>query len=132
MIKHHNLPKAAEALVEALDTEGVSSEESEGEIGDDRSYKIKGLAWRSPQLTNWLHRIDELPTKNVLGAVIPKRMARRHRQASDLVSGDRPPVPNLQRNLYDPIWLQKRPALYSKQLCINGEFVLPALDHYRR
>lgn len=131
MAQHHNLPKAAVDLIEALDVEGASSEESEGEIGDQRGFKIKTLPWRSPHLTTWLHRIDELPAKNNLGATLPRRMGHRRRQASDLVSQDRPPVPKLQANLYNADWLQKRPPRFAKQLCCDGEFVLPALDQCR-
>lgn len=117
-------------LIGALDVEGISSEESEGEIGENRAFKIKSLAWRSPELTTWLHRIDRLPTKNNLGDVIPKRMVHRRRQTSDLLSESRPPVPSLQRNMYNQNWLQKRPPRFIKQLCTSGELVLPALDRY--
>lgn len=117
-------------LVEALDVEGVSSEESEGEIGGERTFKVKNLAWRSPELTTWLHRIDKLPTKNSLGEVIHKRTAQRRRQTSDLVSESRPPVPSLKSNMYNQSWLQRRPTRYIKQLCADGEFLLPALDRY--
>lgn len=129
-MKHHNFPKAAVDLVESLDMEGVSSEESEGEIGEHRIYKVKALPWRNPQLTAWLHRIDTLPTKNSLGAVMSKRVTHRCRQGSDLVSEERPPVPDLHRNMYEPNWLQKRPARFAKQLCVDSEFTLPALDPY--
>lgn len=131
-MEHHNVPKPAVDLVEALDMEGISSEESEGEIGEDRTYKVKALPWRNPQLTAWLHRIDRLPIKNRLGAVMSKRTTYRRRQDSDLVSEERPPVPSLHRNMYEPNWLQKRPPRFSKQLCVDGDFTLPALDPYGR
>ncbi|PVF91139.1 hypothetical protein CPB86DRAFT_854736 [Serendipita vermifera] len=62
LLLRHQFPTAATSILEELGVEGMSSEESEGEIGSkNRRYFVKVLPWRSEALTTWLHQIDRLP-----------------------------------------------------------------------
>jgi hypothetical protein len=130
LLEHHGFPEESIRLVQTLDIDGMSSEESDGEIGTRRTYRIKQLPWRSKIMTNWLHRIDELPTKNRQNAII-RRMDHRKRVHSDAVSETRTPICGLPINLYSSTWYKSRNERFIKKLSVKqAEFLLPKVDEY--
>lgn len=68
-IKTHNLSAFAMEMITTLGIDGMSSDDSEGEIGSKhRLLRRKNLPWRSPGLTKWLHHIDLLPKDSATSA----------------------------------------------------------------
>lgn len=131
LAKHHELPNHALQLLNYLNTEGMSSEESLGPPGTRRTYKIKTLPWRSKALTQWLQRIDALPLQNANGDVLRRRADHRLRQISDEVSLSRSPVSGLPRNLYDGDWLKSRESRFKRKLGVKAmDYDLHKLDPY--
>lgn len=132
MVKHHQFPDIAVQLLDKLDKEGMSSEESEGEPGTtERVYRIKKLPWRSPEVTQWLHRVDAMPTKNTNGAVLSRMASYRTRVTSDLESDSRPPIRCLLKTLYRPEWLRLQLPSSLKDLSVsNVKVTLPKIDDF--
>jgi hypothetical protein len=111
--------------------EGMSSEDSEGELGTRRTFRIKKLPWRSNELTLWLQRIDKLSLKNSHAEVLARRVEHRRRVSSDKTSNKRPPPYGLPVNFYNPTWLESRDSRYLKRLGIRStKLPLPKIDEY--
>jgi hypothetical protein len=107
----------------------MSSEESDGDTV--RSFRIKRLPWRDPELTNWLHRLDKAPLKNKAGKILDKRRNHRERIESDLESISRAPVIKLPINFYRREWLQAQNQLLPDRLeGTNTPFPLPKIDDF--
>jgi hypothetical protein len=132
LLNHHNFPDYAIDMVEALDIDGMSSEESEGEVGvEPRSFTIKKLPWRSPDLTEWLHRVDGLPTRNAQNAVLTKRAFHRQRRRGDIISANREPVARLSVNLYHPNWMKQQDIRAKARIgALEDGFELPKIDEF--
>jgi hypothetical protein len=111
--------------------EGMSSEDSEGELGTRRSFRIKKLPWRSDELTLWLQRIDKLSLKNSHAEILARRVEHRRRLSSDKTSDKRSPPYGLPVNFYNPSWLGGRDSRFLKRLAINStKLPLPKIDDY--
>jgi hypothetical protein len=131
LLRHHEFPEGSIQLLEHLDIDGMSSEESVGEPGTRRTYKIKKLPWRDQEFTAWLQRIDGLPLKNAQQSILPRRSDYRTRMVSDLVSESRPPVSGLPSSLYKAEWLQNRNPKFLEKLKVQDvKFSLPQIDQY--
>jgi hypothetical protein len=132
-MKHHGLPSGVIDLVKMLGINGMSSESSDGDIGgNDRTYLVKRLPWRSDELTTWLHRIDALPRKNRVGVNLTHYTVSRKRELSDLESV-RPPRRRLPVNFYDREWMSQQDDRSRARLGINVHvFNLPKLDQFLR
>jgi hypothetical protein len=113
------MPIGTISFVEQLDLDGMSSEESDGEIGGDREFLIKRLPWRSAQVTAWLHKVDKLPTKNSNNEVLTRRATYRKRIEADIESVNRRPVPCLPKNMYSQTWLQAQGERACKKLGVK-------------
>lgn len=135
MVKHHHFPDIAVEILEKLDKAGMSSEDSDGEpgtgTGTGRTFRIKRLPWRSSELTEWLHRIDNMPTKNANGAVLAKMAVYRNRISSDIESQARSPVHRLPRRFYRAEWMRLQSKRAVKEFAVSGVDVsLPKIDEF--
>jgi hypothetical protein len=131
LLKHHGFPEESVEMVESLGTDGMSSEESDGEVGGSRTFKIKRVPWRGQGLTNWLHRIDGLPVRNVDNSVLMQRNNSRNRLISDLRSTRRKPVRSLPINWYKRGWLEGQDRRTKARLNIQEEeHILPTIDDF--
>jgi hypothetical protein len=131
LLKHHGFPGQIVTAVEGLDIDGMSSEDSEGELGTRRLFRIKKLPWRSDKLGTWFHRIDALPLKNAHDSVLTRRVEHRQRLTSDRISDKRSPPHGLPINLYNQDWLRGRDSRFLKRLGIkNDNLNLPTIDEY--
>ncbi|CAG8605338.1 15219_t:CDS:2 [Acaulospora colombiana] len=131
LMKYHDFPSDSITMVKSLGVDGVSSEESDGESesGSDRIFKIKRLSWRSPDLTTFLRRIDELPLKKRGKRPLYQRRLRRRRVVADINSEGRDAVPSLPSNLYRTEWLQSLNERARKKLDTQKDaFVFPRID----
>jgi hypothetical protein len=118
-------------MVETLDIDAMSSEESEGEVGMERRFRVKKLPWRNLELATWLHRIDALPTKNAANSVLTKRRTHRLREHSDIISRQRPALSGMPVNFYQAEWLQAQDSRTAKRLgAVEQPFILPAIDQF--
>jgi hypothetical protein len=113
----------------------MSSEDSDGEPGTGsntgRLFRIKRLPWRSTELTEWLHRVDRMPTKSSSGAVLAEMATYRNRVPSDLESQARPPVKGLPRNLYKTDWMRLQSKRAAKEVGLLAVDVpLPRIDDF--
>jgi hypothetical protein len=108
-IRRHNLSSRAHNAIELLGIDGMSSEESEGEIGSkSRRFRVKLLPWRHRIASEWLHCLDRLPMITTLSAKQPSgRRMRRDRQMGSTISHERKAPIALPEWLYDPEWLQR-------------------------
>jgi hypothetical protein len=116
-------------LLEMLGAEGMSSEESEGELRlPGRRYLIKSLPWRAPDLTAWLHEIDSLPAAYAR-PYSSRTYQQRTRVPSNLVSKKcRPPI-GLPASFYRQEWLATRSEwVVAKLQIMRGQCVLPPLS----
>lgn len=135
MVEHHQFPEIAVEILEKLDKDGMSSEDSDGEpgtgTGTGRMFRIKRLPWRSSELTEWLHRIDGLPTKNSSGAVLAKMSTYRSRISSDAESKTRPPVCGLPRNFYRSDWVRLQSKRAIREVGVSPmDISLPKIDEF--
>lgn len=131
LIRHHGFPDDAAKALQHLDMEGMSSEDSEGELGTRRTFRIKKLPWRSDELTLWLQRIDKLSLKNNHAEVLARRVEHRRRVASDKTSAKRSPPYGLPVNFYNPSWLESRDSRFLRRLGIHStKLSLPKIDEY--
>jgi hypothetical protein len=131
LLKHHYFPEDAVEMVNALDIDGMSSEDSDGELGTERKFHIKKLPWRSEDLTAWLHRIDGMPTKNISNHILKSRRYLRTRFPSDLVTDRRGPVASLPQNLYRREWLEGQGLRALKRLGVREDiYLLPKIDEF--
>jgi hypothetical protein len=132
MVKHHQFPDIATQVLDKLGKEGMSSEESDGECGtSDRIYRIKRLDWRSPELTEWLRRLDGMPTKNKNDAVLARMAFYRTRITSDLHSTSRPAVPRLPNGFYRAEWVRALGPTSLRDVSITKASVtLPRIDDF--
>lgn len=131
LLRHHGFPDDSIGMLQELDIEGMSSEESDGETGERRVFKIKKLPWRSPDLTAFLHRIDDFPLKNTNNKVLRRRYVRRERLLKDIESDERPAVPGLNTNLYRSEWLQRQDKRGTSRLAVvDNVFELPKIDDF--
>jgi hypothetical protein len=129
-LNHHHFPADSIALVEKLGAAAMSSEESLGEFGGPRKFKIKSYPWRSPELTTWLHCIDSLPLKNSLGVTMAHRTISRRRENSDLES-THPPRKGLPTNFYNRDWVSRQDERTVARLSIKETpFDLPKIDSF--
>jgi hypothetical protein len=118
-------------MIEHLEIDGMSSEDSEGEVGTHRTFKIKKLPWRSQELTTFLHRVDELPTKNAQNGILRRRTVHRFRLIKDIESVSRSPVERLCENLYNGEWLKGQDDRNRKRLgVVDSPFIIPRIDDY--
>lgn len=110
-----------------LGDRGMSSDESEGEIGTRRPYHVKVLRWRSSILTAWLHAIDKHSLTNSAGHTLSRRGICRDRFLSFKYS-NRPPPTGLPAAFYDPDWLAKQDDRTRAKLRIKegGDFPFPS------
>lgn len=128
-MRHHTFPQDTIEVVEQLDIDGMSSEESEGEVGVNRSYKIKRLPWRSHELGTWLKRVDAMPMKNMQNDVLSKRCNYRQRIPSDKESQRRGPVNRLPTNMYNAEWIRDQGDRAVMRLGVIKELMLlPKID----
>lgn len=106
-IKHHNLSSFALDTLAALGYEGMSSDDSEGEIGKrDRRFHIKILPWRNEELTRWLHMLDSMHNNTTRSAKLPVgRPVVCTRTPSTKISFRRTAPRGLPRSFYDPLWI---------------------------
>ncbi|KAG8767260.1 hypothetical protein FS842_004489 [Serendipita sp. 407] len=133
LMHHHKFPEDSIKMVEGLDIDGMSSEQSEGDVGSAREFRIKQLPWRSPDLTAFLHRIDKLPTKNGDNKILRQRSNERRRVTADLRSTRRLPISGLPVNLYRSEWLQGLSERDQKRLnVVDKAFKFPKIDDYCR
>jgi hypothetical protein len=115
-----------------LDVDGMSSEESEGDVnGEDRRYHIKGLPWRSLDLSRWLRHIDQFPYE--LNPNNRRRSTRRRRSESNKVSIGRVPPRGLPASFFCEAWLeqQSQGALHRLGLSVTEKMDLPKLPLFR-
>jgi hypothetical protein len=118
-------------VLSLLGTDGMSSEESDGEIGGSkRKYSIKLLPWRATAITEWLHRIDCLPhVQRDCLSCSPR--PRRCRVLSGLESRLRGPPSNIPISFYQKEWLNLQSPMVLKDLRITIEdFILPPIPAF--
>ncbi|PVF90950.1 hypothetical protein CPB86DRAFT_720344 [Serendipita vermifera] len=109
LLQHHGFQPEAIQVVNDLGVDGMSSEESDGEIGStSRTFKIKRLRWRSRDITAFLHQVDELPTRNSENRNLFRLAPSRTRVIKDIDSLNRSAVGGLHKNIYDPDWLNQQ------------------------
>ncbi|PVF91566.1 hypothetical protein CPB86DRAFT_878443 [Serendipita vermifera] len=109
LLQHHGFPPEAIEMVKDLGADGMSSEESDGEIGTtNRTFKIKRLRWRNRDITAFLHQVDELPTRNSENRNLFRLAPSRTRIIKDIDSVNRSAVRGLHKNIYDPDWLNQQ------------------------
>lgn len=132
LLKHHHFPNECIELVEdSLGVEGMSSEDSDGEIGTLRNFKIKRMSWRDPDLTFWLRRVDDLPLKNAQNFYLTHRWHSRRRVVSDMDSTRSKPLGGLPVNLYKHDWLMSLDARRRVRLNVDETpFELPRIDEF--
>jgi hypothetical protein len=132
MLKFHKFPLETIRMIEDLGPAGMSSEESEGEIGTlDRKYKVKRLEWRSRELTTFLHQVDELPTSNSENEIRRQLAPSRERVQKDIDSVGRPAIPELNQNLYDADWLRRQDDRTRHELKVRESlFPIPVIKEY--
>ncbi|PVF91945.1 hypothetical protein CPB86DRAFT_845663 [Serendipita vermifera] len=132
LLKHHKFPEdCIDVVQEDLGVDGMSSEESDGEVGTVRTFKIKRVPWRSQDLTVWLHRVDALPTKNARNAVLTRRWPPRKRIISDLDSSRSQTVHKLPVNFYRGDWLTDQDERSRARLDVDEiPFELPKIDDF--
>ncbi|CAG8710739.1 13464_t:CDS:2, partial [Acaulospora colombiana] len=125
----YELSPAALETLRLLGVDGMSSEESEGEVGkSDRQYRIKILPWRSTTLTKWLHTLDQLPSNQIPTS---KPRPRRTRIPTELMSENRTPPMCLPTPFFDQNWLNSISGRYRATLELtNREITLPSLAPY--
>lgn len=121
--RQYEIPGPSLKALHLLGADGMSSEDSEGEVGQkDRQYRVKRLPWRSSAVTRWLHSIDQLP--------LDERYTR-NRIISDLQSDRCTPPRNLPRSFYDRDWLESRSHFFGDTLHIAEETMdFPSLAPY--
>lgn len=118
-------------MVRELGIDGMSSEDSEGEIGTERVFQIKKLPWRDQEVTSWLRRLDGMPHKNNRNEVLKGILYRRKRVPSDLETIRRGPVNRLPQNLYRRDWLKAQSTRSLKRLGAKDvNLVLPKIDAF--
>jgi hypothetical protein len=109
----------------------MSSEESDGEIGTQRNFKIRNLPWRDPDLTRWLHRVDSLPTRNAQNSRLVQRWISRQRNVSDLESTRKKSLTGLPINFYKSEWLMGQDRRSRARLNVDTTaFNLPKIDEF--
>jgi hypothetical protein len=113
--------------LEILDVDGMSSEESEGEVNMKRSFHIKVLPWRSQNLTAWLHSVDMLSTKNAAGEMLSRRAMCRDRLLSHKVSTHRSAQRELPMSFYNRDWLRKLDPVTVVKLRVKKHGDVPTL-----
>lgn len=123
IVSQYEIPGQALKALHLLGIDGMSSEESEGEVGQkDRQYRVKKVPWRSSAITHWLHSIDQLP--------LDERY-KRSRIPSDLQSDRCTPPSHLPLSFYNWDWLESRSPLFRDTLDITEETIdLPDLAPY--
>jgi hypothetical protein len=115
------------AAIYQLGVNGMSSEQSEGEVGSQtRRYYIKTIPWRSSELTRWLHHLDSLP-KN-LRSNSSRQYKQRNRLESPLFSESRTPPNRLPISFFCQAWLTRAVDALSS-LEISKEVRLPELPY---
>jgi hypothetical protein len=132
LLRHHQFPERCIDMVEnSLGVDAMSSEDSDGEVGTQRNFRIKSMPWRDQDLTIWLRRVDALPTKNAQNFRLMQRWTPRKRIVSDLVSTRRKPVPELPLNFYRSEWLMEQDRRNRARLKVDPTpFVLPRIDDF--
>jgi hypothetical protein len=117
-------------MIKALGPAGMSSDESEGEASTEvLKFKVKGLKWRSQELTTFLHQVDELPTSN--SENVNQFPPSRERVPGDIDSVGRPAVPELNQNLYDADWLRQQDDRTRLELKVQETlFPVPVIKEY--
>lgn len=120
----NQVPSSAIDILSQLGMEGMSTDESEGDVKQRRTrrFLIKKLPWRDPRLTEWLHQIDGLsdaPSKttgNRSNKCTP-------RMPSALVSDSRPVPKMLPRSFYSLAWLSQ----HTRHEVVDQDVVLPMI-----
>ena len=105
----------------------MSSEESDGAVGTKRSFHIKILPWRAPELTVWLHNVDNLSLVNEDGVTLSSRAVFRARFLSHKVSTFRKPLKGLPASFYNSDWLVKRDPVEVSNLRMKRVGDIPQL-----
>ncbi|PVF92389.1 hypothetical protein CPB86DRAFT_841679 [Serendipita vermifera] len=131
LLRHHRFPKDCLKMVEdSLGVDGMSSEDSDGEVGTNRSFIIKNIPWRNEDLTKWLQRVDALPLKNKANVPLARRWKPRNRVVSDMQSTRRRPATGLPLNFYKSDWLMGQDSRSRTRLGAVASFELPKIDEY--
>lgn len=120
---HYQLPAAASEVIQALGLEGMSSEESEGEVGSkNRRYFVKMLPWRAPSLTAWLYQLDALPAPSGRG-LSSRIYHKRNRVVGERLSKTRQPPPGMPSTFYCQSWLASRTTTSQVRLMISLQLI---------
>jgi hypothetical protein len=100
------LPHIALHNIHTLGVDGMSSEDSEGEVGgQNRQFNVKSLPWRNVELTKWLHALDLMSSETLQnGKSVPGRKWHRDRCIGGMPSVRAPPK-GLPRDFYDTKWI---------------------------
>jgi hypothetical protein len=88
--------------MDSIGADGMSEEQSSHDE-DGPFFRRLLPAWRSTDLTSWLHQMDSLPPKNTYRTPIGSKHYRQ-RRTIDSFSDTRPPVRRLPQNLYRSDW----------------------------
>jgi hypothetical protein len=122
-------PDAALNAIRLLGTAGMSSEESEGEVGKmDRTYHISTLAWRASSLNDWLRGVDKLPSTV---ATSSRRTYTRHLRTTGYLTvvSSRSPPTGLPVSFYNNAWLESRSNLTRMALQVSDKALeLPSVS----
>ena len=133
LLQHHQVPDCLLENIRKLQVDGMSSEESDGEVGTQRTFKIKVLPWRSAELTRWLHRVDSMPTKNAHGQILVRRSNTRKRELSDISSKQRGAPQGLPQVFYNSSWFNSLGVRGLARLAAtDDDCKLPGLDQFIR
>jgi hypothetical protein len=108
VVERAGFPIDAKDAIQALGIDGMSSEDSEGEVGrSDRKFFIKQLPWRHLELTRWLHQLDTLPPPSAQPLGTRSYITRiRTRQKGNSFSLTRRPPKGLSQAYFDLDWLK--------------------------
>jgi hypothetical protein len=122
VILTHKFPAAASDILESLGVDGMSSEDSDGDIrGTQRVFHVKALPWRHQDLTRWLHYLDKFP-RNPIGSIGMRSYSKLTRQRvmdQNTLSARQPPR-GLSEAFFDPSWLAAQPPFTHQRLNISS------------
>ncbi|KAG8907291.1 hypothetical protein FRB99_004740 [Tulasnella sp. 403] len=99
-----------------LTTEGMSSDEDEGDVSGRCTYSIIKKKWRSPDVKRFFNIIDAYRRSTKSAGY--KGRDYRHWAPSDKVSTSAA-VPGLPKNFYDEAWLATQPHYVVRRLQID-------------
>lgn len=119
--EHKGLEEAAK-IVMRLGVDGMSSDESEVDASNFKTYKIRVKTWRNPHLTDYLRVLDALHRRSRTNPVTGSSQgAEVHRRRISTDKSKRGAVRRLLLCAYNPTWLEGLTEFDREQLAPTDE-----------